>query len=248
MNNRSYLRDLAVYFISSVRFLLLKGEISLFVKDLFFFPLWRQYRTSDKGTIHYRTPWLVFSSISYLNKYLKKGMRVFEWGSGGSTLYFAAKTGHIISIEHDSNWYQQAKQSIEGSELAGAVKYTLIEPQPVADETPRNCKHPQHYYSCFTEYAGMQFEAYAKAIDEYPESYFDLIVVDGRVRSSCIAHALQKLKTNGVLLLDNADRSYYLDPFPELSNPLQWKMLSFTGHFPFAPASVLNTTKLFVKR
>lgn len=246
MTNRNVFRDFIVYSITSVRFLLLKGNINLFLKDLSYFTQWRMYRVSSKGTLDYRIPWLVFSSISFLESWLKKNMNVFEYGSGGSTLYFAEKTATVVSVEHDKAWYENAKKAILDSGVEN-IDYTLIEPKRLLDTADRNCTDPAQYVSCFKEYKGYEFSAYAKAIEHYPDDSFDLVIVDGRVRHSCIAHAMKKIKRNGALLLDNADRTYYLDPFPELFDVQSWKHLNFSGHFPYGPASILNTTKLFIK-
>mgnify|MGYP001627469977 CR=1 FL=1 len=241
------MRDLIVYTVTSIRYLLLKGKFRLFTSDIFSFAAWRRYRTSSKGTLDYRIPWLVFSSISFLNKWLKKEMRVFEYGSGGSTLYFASRVERVISIEHSCEWYSYAKNAILSSGFTN-IEYALVEPQLLQNASAMDCSNPVHYVSCFTEYKGYEFSSYAKAIDLYPDASFDLVVVDGRVRHSCIAHSMQKVKQHGMLLLDNADRAYYLAPFPELQDRDKWKEISFAGHFPFGPASVLNTTKLFIKR
>jgi predicted O-methyltransferase YrrM len=37
----------------------------------------------------------------------------------------------------------------------------------------------------------------------------DLVVVDGRARVACVRQALPRLASDGVLLLDNADRDEY---------------------------------------
>ena len=37
-------------------------------------------------------------------------MKVFEWGSGGSTIYFKDKAFSWISIEHDPDWYRKIKK------------------------------------------------------------------------------------------------------------------------------------------
>lgn len=210
------------------------------------FSAWRRYRVSAKGTLDFRIPWLVFGCISYLDHWLKKEMLVYEYGSGGSTLYFAGKTRSVVSVEHNPEWYSYAQEAIGNSEIHN-IEYKLIEPQPSAGASVNQCTDPANYISCFTDYKGYAFHAYAKSIDSYANDWFDLVVVDGRVRHSCIAHSLKKIKTGGCLLLDNADRAYYLQPFPELFNQEKWRELTFVGHFPFGPASVLNTTKLFMK-
>jgi hypothetical protein len=50
---------------------------------------------------------------------------------------------------------------------------------------------------------------YAKSIDAFPDGRFQIIVVDGRARPSCIEHAIPKLDNSGVLILDNSERSHY---------------------------------------
>ena len=247
MIQRNIIRDLFVYLITSVRYLLLKGRVLLFVKDLTSFFEWRKYRMSAKGTLDYKIPWLVFSCIQFLENWLTKDMLVFEYGSGGSTLFFAERTSFVISVEHDQEWYYNAKKAMEESGLLN-IQYKLFVPEPDAHFDSKDPADPKHYISGFMEYNQLQFEKYAKAIDHFPDEHFDLVVVDGRVRSSCILHAMKKVKKGGALLIDNADRKQYLQPFPELQDNNKWKQTDFTGHFPYGPASVLNTTKVFLKK
>jgi hypothetical protein len=245
MQNRNFFRDFAVYVITSTRLLLLKGRWREYFTDLGYFLQWRKYRTSSKGTLDYRIPWLVFGSIGFLNRWLSNSMKVYEYGSGGSTLYFADHVGSVVSVEHDKEWYNAAAAVINKEALAH-VAYRLIE--PVSYEGPQlDFLQPEHYTSSFREYKGYEFSTYARSIDAYADDTFDLVVVDGRVRASCILHALSKIKKGGALLLDNADRSFYLTPFPELMNTAKWKQLVFEGHFPYGPASVLNTTMVFIR-
>lgn len=56
----------------------------------------------------------------------------------------------------------------------------------------------------------MNFQRYASQIDKYPDQHFDLVIVDGRARPSCLMHGVPKVKVGGMLVLDNADRDYYL--------------------------------------
>lgn len=97
------------------------------------------------------------------------------------------------------------------------------------------------------EFKDLNFETYVKSIDKFPDNYFDLIIVDGRARPSCIKHAMNKVKTGGVLLIDNADRTYYLQPFPVLLTQDKWKLLDFIGHSSYGSAPILGTTKFFIK-
>ena len=48
-------------------------------------------------------------------------------------------------------------------------------------------------------------ENYAKKIEEYPNNYFDLIIVDGINRNQCAEKAISRLKNTGFIIFDNTD-------------------------------------------
>ncbi|MEJ8816953.1 hypothetical protein [Lacibacter sp. H407] len=246
MKKRSAFFDFFIYSFTSVRYLLLRGKLLQFINDLSYFGQWRFYKTSGEGILHYRIPWLVFSSISFLEKKVNKQMRVFEYGSGGSTLFFSERAAAVVSIEHNPEWYDKVASAIKDLNLLN-IRYSIIEPEVTVEMAEADCTDPQNYLSCFTEYKGMRFVAYAEAIDEYADSSFDLVVVDGRARPSCIAHSIVKVKRGGMLLIDNADRQYYLQSFPELLSSNKWIPKEFQGHCPYGLTSVLYTTMLFIK-
>jgi hypothetical protein len=187
-----------------------------------------------------------FAAIDFLKKWLHKEMVVFEYGSGGSSLFFASRVNHLYSVEHDAAWFAAVQKKIQEKNIKN-LSYTLMRPEP-ASSVLDNCGNPDLYLSCMREYKDYSFEKYVKSIDQYPDQYFDLVIVDGRARPSCIKHALPKIKRKGILLLDNANRSYYLQPFPDLMDEVQWRKIVFEDHFPVSPASVLNTTMIFIKR
>lgn len=57
-------------------------------------------------------PWLTYPFINFINNRLDKGMSVFEFGSGNSTLYYADKVGEVFSVEHDLNWFNKVKNNL----------------------------------------------------------------------------------------------------------------------------------------
>lgn len=173
-------------------------------------------------------------------------MVVFEYGSGGSSLFLASRVKHLYSVEHDAAWFATVQKTIQEKDIKN-LSYTLTRQEPVSPIL-NDCGNPDLYLSCMSEYKGFSFEKYVKSIGQYPDQFFDLVIVDGRARPSCIQHAVGKIKRNGALLLDNANRSYYLQPFSELMDAGQWEKVVFEGHFPVSPASVLNTTMVFIKR
>ena len=70
-----------------------------------------------------------------------------------------------------------------------------------------------------------------KQIDQYPDEYFHIVVVDGRARPSCISHALKKVKKGGYLIVDNSERDYYLVPF--MFKKPYWRVWKFYGPVPY---------------
>jgi hypothetical protein len=49
-------------------------------------------------------PWLVYSAVAHMDP-LVRGKRVIEFGSGMSTVWFAARCREVISVEDNSKWY-----------------------------------------------------------------------------------------------------------------------------------------------
>lgn len=50
-------------------------------------------------------PWYTYPAIEFLEQFDLSSKKIFEWGSGNSSTYFARKASQITSIEHDKEWY-----------------------------------------------------------------------------------------------------------------------------------------------
>jgi hypothetical protein len=68
-------------------------------------------------------PWFTYPMNDFIEARLMKDMDVFEYGSGNSTLYFAKKVCHIVSVEHEESWYKLIK-----SRLPENATYLFCEP------------------------------------------------------------------------------------------------------------------------
>lgn len=51
-------------------------------------------------------PWYTYPAIEYFNQLNAKELRVFEYGSGNSSLYWAHKGAYVWSVEHDPLWHE----------------------------------------------------------------------------------------------------------------------------------------------
>ena len=60
-------------------------------------------------------PWLSYTAIDFLSERLQKHFVVFEYGSGGSTLWLAQRVKKLISIEHDQQWYEELREQVPGN-------------------------------------------------------------------------------------------------------------------------------------
>jgi hypothetical protein len=58
----------------------------------------------------------------FLQERLKKDMRVFEYGSGFSTLWLASRVRSVVSIETEEVWYRNLK-----SKLPSNVQLSLVD-------------------------------------------------------------------------------------------------------------------------
>lgn len=161
-------------------------------------------------------PWIVYEAKKWLDSYLGKDMTVFEWGSGGSTIYFSKKSKKIISIEHNKEWHAKVSAAIRHEKIKNC-SYFLIVPQKSI--FARFLPYGSYTYvsKTFKEHANLSFSDYAKKIDEYSNEAFDLVVVDGRSRVACMSHAIKKIKKGGFLLLDNSERNLYLPAMNKLN-------------------------------
>lgn len=193
-------------------------------------PIWVRSMLPWHTTLRDQVPFLPFPARIWLESYLKPEMSVFEWGSGGSTLFFAKRVKALVSVEHDKGWYNRLSSALTNQGISNC-RYILHEPQVISDTESPSAGNIA-YMSTLNEYQGVSFGNYVKAIDEYPDGTFDLIIIDGRSRIACISHALSKVRPGGCLMLDNSERDTYEEAFSILS---AYKQTNITSVIPYIP-------------
>ncbi len=59
-------------------------------------------------------PWWAESTVNLVREKISKisNLRVFEWGSGNSTLFWSKYATKVVAIEHDKEWYEKVKKRI----------------------------------------------------------------------------------------------------------------------------------------
>lgn len=121
-------------------------------------------------------PWISYDAIGFLESRINKDWRILEFGSGASTLWLAARAREVVSIEHDERWFNRINGKIREARICN-IDYRL-----------RKNGHE--------EYAGLT---------DFADGAFNLVMVDGIFRLSCVRTALSKIRKGGYLYLDNSD-------------------------------------------
>ena len=133
-------------------------------------------------------PWFSYAAIDYLETWLQPNMSVFEFGSGGSTLFFAQRTKHVSAVENERAWFERVSQRLQEKSIHN------VEIQ----WRPFDVKNPAHF----------EHSDYLKAMGG---TSFDVIVVDGaeewtQVRPICFQHAEQRVNPGGIIIVDDSWR------------------------------------------
>lgn len=150
--------------------------------------------------LRYDVPWWTFAAADRVAVFLdeRPQARVFEWGSGASTVWLSRRAGTVTSIEHDAEWAE-----IVGPVLPPNAGVQVVSPVAALGD-------PGEQLSDKAGFEGLDFRDYVAAVDDI-DGTFDLVVVDGRARNACFHRAITRLAPGGVLVFDNVDRQRYRD-------------------------------------
>lgn len=210
---------------------LLKGKIP----DLLAFRYFKKWsELIHKNPLSEKQPWITFKAIDFITKNTGKNDKVFEYGGGGSTLYFLSKVNEVVTVEHDHEWFYMLQKEIDP---ADSVRWRgqLILPEKTIDTTNLDKSRPADYYSSDPTFRNATFHAYCTFICQFKDEYFDLILIDGRARTSCLFHAIPKVKIGGFLVLDNAERKYYLQNNMVMLKKNYRLLINQMGPVPYSP-------------
>jgi hypothetical protein len=149
-------------------------------------------------------PWWVYGAAERVDRFISDRdgkVRVFEYGSGASTIWLGNRAHEVYSVEHHGGF-----AGLMAGKVAGLPNVTLrripaeaVAPGGVPATPSRRFGHQ-----------GLDFTAYVHAIDAV-DGDFDVIVVDGRAREECLRVAADRLAPEGVLVFDNSNRHRYQD-------------------------------------
>lgn len=156
------------------------------------------------------TPNFTPSATRRIGHLLGQGMTVFEWGSGRSTPWFAARVERLVSVEHSPDWYEKGCR-ILGKQGIRNVELILARP---SEKTGFDWERDWPFFGLLGRAPGSaEYIDYMRAIDRFRDGGFDCICIDGRARVGCLPHAVPKLTGKGFIILDDSQRPRYADGF-----------------------------------
>ena len=148
-------------------------------------------------------PWWTFDASARVDAFLvgRRGARVFEWGSGASTVWLARRSGSVTTVEHDEAWAGTVRELLEPAAAQVDLRTVAGAPTTGAPGEARSQK---------AGHEDLDFRAYVDVIGEVG-GLFDVIVIDGRAREECLLRAVRHLAADGIIVFDNVERRRYRD-------------------------------------
>lgn len=58
-------------------------------------------------------PWYTYPAVEYLSHLNLSGKKVFEFGSGNSSFWWAERVSHVMSVDNDEDWYRRIAGAAE---------------------------------------------------------------------------------------------------------------------------------------
>lgn len=144
-------------------------------------------------------PWWTYGAIAQVENWLlarAEPARVFEYGSGASTVWLARRAGQVQSVEHHAG-FADHMHAVLAKHSNASVR--VVEPVRRAHPAVPSGKEGHE---------SLDFADYVGAIDDETGT-FDLVVIDGRARSACLEAAVGRLAEDGLIVFDNSRRRRY---------------------------------------
>ena len=122
------------------------------------------------------TPWMKQHEIDLILSYIKskENVSMLEYGSGGSTPFFAGRVKSLVSVEHDLSWFTKVSDHLLEKDVNN-VSYYL-------------------------KSADNNYASYLDTIDEVSKHY-DIVLIDGRQRVETARRVIPYLNKDAVVFI-----------------------------------------------
>lgn len=80
-------------------------RLFLFITEPTHDKLFERFKKINKSTyLSKPEPWFTFTAIDFIKEKLKNDLKILEWGSGSSSLWFEKNGCQVTAIEHNEDW------------------------------------------------------------------------------------------------------------------------------------------------
>ena len=196
-------------------------------------------------------PWITYPAFRQLQRVVKPNSKVFEYGCGGSSHWWASRAAEVTSVEHDAAWAERVAATAPANlKIVTRVMNEECSNERQALATEFFAKPPELPISPSIEHNILhgllckEFIAYATEIGAFEKQSFDVIVVDGMARTLTAWLAAQYVKPDGIIVFDNSDRWQYNSAF-RILNAAGFRRIDYYGPGPVNPQEWC--TSLFVR-
>ena len=159
-------------------------------------------------------PWYTYPSIDFLKGRSYADKVVLEFGGGQSTLWWAARARNVVTLEENREWYAQLKTRIPAN----------VDLSHVSVESAERCV--------------AESEA---VLARQPHARYDVIVIDGMIRTALAPLAVARLAEGGMIICDNAEGYGFYEAFRDYG----LDRVDFYGHA--AGVLVPHATSIYFK-
>jgi len=126
-------------------------------------------------------PWLTKSSVELLDQLLMPTDIGVEFGSGRSTHWLAQRSSLLHSVENNEQWFK-----IVSKQIAHLI-------------------HVKYYFKSINKFQPERSD-YLDILEKLSPASVDYILNDGKIRDYVALRSVEKLKSGGLFILDNAER------------------------------------------
>lgn len=142
---------------------------------------WLRTRFRHGSAFELGLPWLSWPAVDFLKLHLHPGMRVLEFGGGGSTEFFLSRGCDVVTVERSLEWVDKISKRVD--RIGAAPRWRLA-------YVPESAASSDYFGSLRM-------------------GPWNVILIDAANRLECLVAARDYLTQDGMILFDNADLDCY---------------------------------------
>src|ERR1019366_2688084 len=164
-------------------------------------------------------PWINAPALRFLKGIIRPQWRVFEFGSGRSTIWYAKHVASVVALESAARWHAQVEQDLARYDNAAVELLS-------AREFPSRMRNELD--STFD----------LVVVDGPDADECGCVLPPELDRTGCICASVTKVRPGGVLVLDNSDLPRYRQADSTLAG---WRCVRISG-FTTSPLTPMETS------